>query len=109
MNHCLLFAGLLVVTGSISAQPDEKIKQTVSLNLFPNPSKNRLTIHVKGFTAGLINIIIAGTDGKIWRNDQRLLVSSEEDVIVFFLLPPGTYQLQAVQNQLAVKKKFIVQ
>ena len=85
------------------------IKEKASVKLFPNPAKNKIELEVKGFEAGLIQLQIIGISGKVERNDQRLLVSGNENTVVMFSLKPGIYFILVKQNNKAVKKKLIVQ
>lgn len=85
------------------------VKEKASVKLFPNPAKNKIELEVKGFEAGLIQLQIIGISGKVERNDQRLLVSGNENTVVMFSLKPGIYFILVKQNNKAVKKKLIVQ
>ena len=85
------------------------LKEKVSVKLFPNPAKNKVELEVKGFEAGLIQLQIIGISGKVERNDQRLLVSGNENIVVMFSLKPGIYFIAVKQKDKVVKKKMIVQ
>ena len=43
----------------------EAVKAT--LKIYPNPAKNRITLEVNGFEAGLAVVKITDAKGKIWR------------------------------------------
>ena len=85
------------------------IKEKVSVKLFPNPAKNKVELEVKGFEAGLIQLQIIGISGKVERNDQRLLVSGKENIVVMFSLKPGIYLIAVKQKDKVVKKKMVVE
>ena len=85
------------------------LKEKVSVKLFPNPAKNKVELEVKGFEAGLIQLQIIGISGKVERNDQRLLVSGKENIVVMFSLKPGIYFIAVKQKDKVGKKKMIVQ
>ncbi|WP_462220026.1 T9SS type A sorting domain-containing protein [Ferruginibacter sp.] len=85
------------------------IKERVSVKLFPNPAKNKVELEVKGFEAGLIQLQIIDISGKLERNDQRLLVSGNENIVVMFSLKPGIYFITVKQKDKLAKKKMIVQ
>ena len=85
------------------------LKEKVSVKLFPNPAKNKVELEVKGFEAGLIQLQIIGISGKVERNDQRLLVSGKENIVVMFSLKPGIYFIAVKQKDKVVKKKMVVE
>ncbi len=85
------------------------IKDKASVKLFPNPAKNKAELEVKGFEAGLIQLQIIDFSGKLERNDQRLLVSGNENIVVMFSLKPGIYFITVKQKDKLAKKKMIVQ
>ncbi len=85
------------------------IKDKASVKLFPNPAKNKAELEVKGFEAGLIQLQIIDISGKLERNDQRLLVSGNENIVVMFSLKPGIYFITVKQKDKLAKKKMIVQ
>jgi hypothetical protein len=85
------------------------IKDKASVKLFPNPAKNKVELEVKGFEAGLIQLQIIGISGKVERNDQRLLVRGNENIVVMFSLKPGIYFIAVKQKHQMVKKKLVVQ
>ncbi len=85
------------------------VKDKASVKLFPNPAKNKAELEVKGFEAGLIQLQIIDISGKLERNDQRLLVSGNENIVVMFSLKPGIYFITVKQKDKLAKKKMIVQ
>jgi hypothetical protein len=85
------------------------VKEKVSVKLYPNPSKNKVELEVKGFDAGLVQVQIINLNGKIERNDQRLLLSGNENLVMMFSLPAGIYFVLLKQKEKAVKTKMIIQ
>jgi len=92
-----------MVTDSLS------IKEKASFKLFPNPVKNRAEIEVRGFEPGNVHLQILDMNGKIVRDDQRLLTSSDENIVLMFSLQPGIYFIAVKQNNTSLKKKMVVQ
>jgi hypothetical protein len=84
-------------------------KEKATVKLFPNPAKNKIELEVRGFERGLIQVQIIDISGKRVRDDQRLLVSGNENMVVMFSLQPGIYFIVLKQNLQSVKKKLVVQ
>lgn len=89
-----------------SKTPKEVLKAT--LKIYPNPAKNRITLEVNGFEAGLATVKITDTKGKIWRQDNRLLTNGAEDIAMFLMLPPGIYFISISEREKIIRKKLIV-
>ena len=112
---------LLFVSGYIFAQVDSnKTNQLTAitskalqhpapeLKLYPNPAKNKITLQVKGFETGMITVKIIDEKGKLQRQDSRLLVAGDEEVVMFLALKPGIYYAMVVQNGKLAKKKLVI-
>jgi hypothetical protein len=84
-------------------------KEKASVKLFPNPAKNKAELEIKGFEAGIIQLQIVDVNGKLLRDDQRLLVSGDEHMVIMFSLQPGIYFIVLKQKGRSVKKKLVVQ
>ena len=84
-------------------------KEKASVKLFPNPAKNKAELEVKGFEAGTIQLQIVDINGKLLRDDQRLMVSGNESMVIMFSLQPGIYFIVLKQKNRSVKKKMVVQ
>lgn len=84
----------------------EAVKAT--LKIYPNPAKNRITLEVNGFEAGLAMVKITDAKGKIWREDNRLLANGTEDIAMFLMLPPGIYFISISEKTKVIKKKLVV-
>ena len=89
-----------------SKNTKEDVKAT--LKIYPNPAKNRITLEVNGFEAGLAVVKITDAKGKIWREDNRLLANGTEDIAMFLMLPPGIYFISISEKTKIIKKKFVV-
>jgi hypothetical protein len=84
-------------------------KQTASVKIFPNPVKNKAELDLKGFEAGLVQLQLTDINGKKLRDDERLLVSGTETMVLMFALQPGIYFLLLKQKDIVIKKKMLVQ
>ncbi len=80
-----------------------------SVKLFPNPAKNKAELEVNGFEPGQVKLQIVDINGKLLRDDQRLLVTGNENIVIMFALQPGIYFILVKQKDKLVKKKMIVQ
>ncbi len=97
---------------STSTVIDKQIK-AVSVSkptmlLYPNPTKNKVVIQLKGFKAGMAKLQIISDRGGIARKEDRLLISGNEEVVMFFSLPPGIYFIKTTQGEMEVKKRLVV-
>ncbi len=84
-------------------------KEKASIKLFPNPAKNKAELELKGFEPGTVQLQIADINGKLLRDDRRLLVSGNENMVVMFSLQPGIYFIVAKQGNRSARKKLVVQ
>jgi len=104
-----------IMTDSLKTVTQKPVSDTLSakekatVKLFPNPVKNRAALEVKGFEPGLIELQIIDISGKRVRDDQRLLVSGNENIVMMFSLQPGIYFIVLKQKNKTVKKKMLVQ
>jgi hypothetical protein len=92
-----------MITDSLST------KEKATLKLFPNPVKNRAEVEVRGFEPGNVHLLITDINGKTVRDDQRLLTSGNENIVLMFSLQPGIYFIAVKQNNTLLKKKMVVQ
>lgn len=103
----------LLVSFNISGQAytDTSFKQKedyASAKIFPNPATNKVTIQVMGFKPGILQLKITDRNGMVFRDDHRLLVNGNEDIVLMFLLPPGIYFMLLSQKENRLKKKLVV-
>jgi hypothetical protein len=84
-------------------------KEKANFRLFPNPAKNKAELEVKGFKPGTIQLEIVDVNGKLLRDDQRLLVNGNEHMVMMFSLQPGIYFIVLKQKERSMKKKMVVQ
>jgi hypothetical protein len=84
-------------------------KEKATVRLFPNPAKNKAELEVKGFEGGTVQLQIVDVNGKLLRDDQRLLSSGNEHMVIMFSLQPGIYFIILKQKNRSVKKKLVVQ
>ena len=84
-------------------------KEKATVRLFPNPAKNKAELEVKGFEPGLVKLQLVDMNGKTIREDERLLVSGNENIVLMFSLQPGIYFILVKQKNKAIKKKMVVQ
>lgn len=80
-----------------------------SINVYPNPAKNKIILQVKGFEPGMASVRLMDMKGKMIREDSRLLTNGEEDIVMFLSIPAGIYFILLVEKSKMVKKKLIIQ
>ncbi len=116
MKRTYLFA-IALLTGIQAFSQDSLHAQTiktgdsikkVSLEMFPNPVRNKLIVRLKGFESGIADVKVIDFKGNIVRKENRLLVSADEELVMFIFLKAGAYFLLVNQNQKSIKKKFVV-
>ncbi len=88
---------------------DSVVKEKASVKLYPNPVKNKAELELQGFEQGIIQVQIININGGVERNDQRLLVNGNENLVLMFSLPAGVYFVVLRQKDKLVKKKMVVQ
>lgn len=88
---------------------DTVIKEKASVKLYPNPAKNKAELEIRGFEPGLAQVQIINISGGIERNDQRLLATGNENMVLMFSLQAGVYFVVLRQKEKLVKKKLVVQ
>lgn len=109
MRSITLYIPLLLSAKLATAQVAAKADTAAAASIYPNPANYKIEITVKNFEPGTIQIIITNINGKIYRNDSRLLVSGNETVVVMFALPQGVYFVLLKQNKKAVRKKLLIE
>ena len=91
---------------------DKKIKAMSVANptmmLYPNPTKNKVVIQLKGFEAGIAKLQIISDKGSVVRKEDRLLINGDEEVTMFFSLPAGIYFIKITEGEKGSKKRLVV-
>lgn len=82
--------------------------EEASLILYPNPARNKVSIKVKGFEAGMVVVRVIDTKGKVWREDNRLLTSGEEEIQMFLQVKTGVYFISVTEKNKDARKRLIV-
>ena len=80
----------------------------LSLKIYPNPAKNKISLQVTGFDAGPAIVKINDVKGKLCRQDNRLLTSSTDEITMFLFLTPGIYFISVSEKAKTIKKKLVV-
>jgi hypothetical protein len=101
-----LVCKLTAVINSNSELPDN----TLSVNIFPNPSKNNIQISLKNFSEGLTTIELTGLLGQITETIYRGNIHSEQFDFHFNVsnYPPGVYFLKISNYDKVIIKKLII-
>lgn len=79
-----------------------------SLQIYPNPAKNKISLQVAGFEPGIAKVRITDSRGKIWKEDNRLLTNGQEEIAMFLLLAPGIYFISVSEKNRIARKKLVV-
>ena len=79
-----------------------------TMMLYPNPTKNKVVIQLKGFEAGMAKLQIISDKGIVVRKEDRLLINGDEEVMIFFSLPAGIYFIKITEGEKGAKKRLVV-
>lgn len=79
------------------------------VRIYPNPAKNKAEIEIKGFDAGYIKIQLISNDGKLLREEKRLVLTGNEVIIIMFSENPGLYFVLLKQGKRMVKCRLLIQ
>jgi hypothetical protein len=95
---------------TVNIVPDKKViaENERSVNIYPNPAKNKISLQVQGFDPGIIQVKITDTKGKLCRLDNRLLTNGREEIAMFLSLIPGIYFVSLNQQNKVIKKKLVI-
>jgi hypothetical protein len=109
VRYITLYIPFLFSANVVIAQATAKADTMAAAAIYPNPARYKIEIAVKNFEAGVVQLMIADINGKLFRNDYRLLINGNENMIVMFALPAGVYFVQLRQQKKIVKKKLVVE
>lgn len=97
------------ITNTLPLKKDSIVKEKPSLRLYPNPAKNRVEIEVKGFEPGYVKVQLVNTSGKLLREEKRLVLGGNENIVFMFSEKPGIYFLFVKQGKIILKNKLAIQ
>ena len=86
-----------------------EVMKNPTVNLFPNPAKNKVELQIKGFQPGDIRIQLINKEGYIVRDDTRTVLIGNEPIIMMFAEKPGLYFLLLKQGNREIKTKLLIQ
>jgi hypothetical protein len=98
-----------ISTTTVQNSVSDSLKENATVKLFPNPAKNKTELEIRGFESGNVQLQIINVNGKLVRNDSRILFSGNENIVVMFSLPQGVYFIVLKQKDKLIKKKMLVQ
>jgi len=79
-----------------------------AVTILPGSSQNRTELMLKGFKEGSVVLSILNQEEKLMKQEERFLISGEEQLSTMYLLPKGVYYLLVAQNDVKVKQKLLV-
>jgi hypothetical protein len=86
-----------------------KAKGMSSVHLYPNPTRNKVEVEIKGFEPGYVKVQLLSGTGKIIREEKRLIFSGNEIIVFMFSEIPGLYYLVLKQGGQMLKNRLIIQ
>lgn len=81
---------------------------SATLNIYPNPAKNKVTLQVAGFDPGIATVKIMDIKGKLVRQESRLLTNGSEEIIMFLMMQPGIYFIMVSEKGKMARKKLVI-
>ena len=81
-----------------------KAKEKSLVRLYPNPALNKVEIEIKGFKPGYVKIQMMSSNGKMVREEKRLVLTGNEKIIFMFSETPGLYYLLLKQGDQNLRK-----
>jgi len=86
------------------------ISNTAFVQVFPNPTKGKVMLHLNGFPTGKSTIELFGTDGRLVFRQEHTITGAEEQVTLDLQpLSPGVYFISAFSGMIHQKIKLVVQ
>ncbi|MEO6541846.1 MAG: T9SS type A sorting domain-containing protein, partial [Ferruginibacter sp.] len=85
------------------------LKEKPFVHLFPNPAKNKIEIELKGFEPGYVVIRLLDNNGKLRREDKRLVFTGNEIIVYMFSENPGLYFIWLKQGEKKLRNKLVIQ
>lgn len=87
----------------------DRVEKRPLTKIFPNPARNKIEIEIRGFEPGYIKIQLHTADGKLLREEQRMVLTGNETILFMFFENPGSYYITARQGKWLTKNKLIIQ
>ncbi len=105
------FSGIYTLNArDLAANSDSGVvvKKT-SMRFFPNPAKHKISIEIKNFDVGNVQVQLLDNSGNILLNDKRLVLSGDEVIVFMFSQKPGLYLLLVRQHATVLKSQIVIQ
>jgi hypothetical protein len=105
------FSGICTGLAQKPLQPIDstELKEKPSVRLFPNPAKNKVEIELKGFDPGYVVLQLLDNNGKLRREDKRLVFTGNEIIVFMFSEKPGLYFIWLKQGETKLRSKLVIQ
>ena len=86
-----------------------QVEEKPVVRLFPNPAKNKVEIEINGFDPGYVIIQLLDNNGKLRREEKRLVFSGNEIIVFMFSEKPGLYLIWLKQGDKKLRSKLVIQ
>ena len=105
------FSGICSGFAQKPVQPVDsaQLKEKPIARIFPNPAKNKVEIELKGFDPGYVVIQLLDNNGKLKREEKRLVFTGNEIIVFMFSEKPGLYLMWLKQGEKKLKVKLVIQ
>ena len=105
------FSGICSGFAQKPVQANDRVQLEVkpAVRLFPNPAKNKVEIELKGFDPGYVVIQLLDNNGKLKREEKRLVFTGNEIIVFMFSEKPGLYLMWLKQGEKKLKSKLVIQ
>lgn len=79
-----------------------------SVRLYPNPATNRVEAEINGFESGYIGVRISDKQGRLVREEKRMVVEGNEVIVFMFSLKPDIYFIAFKQGKKQASAKLMI-
>lgn len=97
----------------LSNQPGDPVvtvdKDKPVVQIFPNPAKNKVELVIKGFDPGYLQVSLLNNNGKMIKEEKRLIVGGAETIVFMFSEKAGLYYILLKQGTRSIRTKLLIQ
>jgi len=80
-----------------------------SIRIYPNPAKYKIEIEIRGFKPGYVQVQLIDFQGKMVREEKRIVINGNEMIVFMFSEKSGLYVVMLKQGATRLKSKLLIQ
>jgi hypothetical protein len=97
-----------IINAGIPVKDPGMENESPGIHLFPNPALNKIAIEISGFDPGFVQVQIFNMDGRLVRNEKRLVFAGHESIIMMFSINTGIYMLFVKQDNKWARSRLVI-